>query len=122
MAHAGRTHALGHASSESTTSSTVTMARFAARTASFCTPRIPQRSTLPFRSAFCAWMIVTSGLTAGVAASTSPVNGQVTLRMFLLNFGRSVPVKPRKVAKGSFAAGLEFGDGIFLGRYESAAS
>ena len=36
--------------------------------------------------------------------SQSQMNGQVTLRMFLLCLGRSVPVKPRKVAKGSFAA------------------
>src|SRR5579872_2930708 len=38
----------------STISSTVTMARLAAMTASFCTPSTPQISTLPFRSAFCA--------------------------------------------------------------------
>ena len=42
---------------------------------------MPSTSTLPLRSAFCAWMKVTSGRTAGTAASTSPVKGHVTLLM-----------------------------------------
>ncbi len=67
------------------------MQRFAARAASFCTPRMPQSSTLPLRSAFCAWITLTSGRTEGTAASTSPVNGQVTLRISGLTFGRSEP-------------------------------
>ena len=50
----GSTTALGGAFSWSTISSTVTMARFAASTASFCTPTTPHISTLPLRSAFWA--------------------------------------------------------------------
>ena len=61
----------------STISSTVISDRFAASTASFCTPRMPHICTLPVRSARCAWMIVTSGASAGTAVSTSPVNGHV---------------------------------------------
>jgi len=50
-------------------------------------PTMPLTSTLPARSAFCAWMTATSGLMAGVAASFSPVKGQVIERMFVLCFG-----------------------------------
>ena len=50
-------------------------ARRAASTASFCTPTMPSISTLPSRSAFCAWTMVTSGRSAGTHASSSPVNG-----------------------------------------------
>ena len=75
----------------STISSTVTITCLAARAASFCTPIMPDISTLPFRSDFCAWMIVTSGFRAGVAASTSPVNGQVIDWIFGLCFGKSEP-------------------------------
>ena len=45
----------------STISSTVTIERLAASTASFCTPTMPSSITLPARSAFSAWMIATSG-------------------------------------------------------------
>ena len=57
----------------STSSSTTTMTRFEAKAASFCTPRRPQTCALPFWSARWAAMIVTSGLSAGTVASTSPV-------------------------------------------------
>ena len=62
---------------------------------------MPQSSTLPLRSAFCAWITLTSGRTEGTAASTSPVNGQVTLRISGLTFGRSEPAQARSTAKGS---------------------
>ena len=74
--HEGRTTEFGGAFRSSTISSTVTIERFAAITASFCTPTTPHISTLPLRSAFCAWITVTSGRCAGTAASFSPVNGQ----------------------------------------------
>ena len=96
----GRQHArrCAGAPQSSTTSSTVTMARLAASTASFCTPMMPSISTLPARSARCAWMIATSGRSAGTAASTSPVNGQVTRRMFGLTrqVGAEVAAKHRE--------------------------
>ena len=77
----GRMQAFAPAPSKaSTTSSTVTTARRAASAASFCTPMIPSMRTLPSRSAFWAWMMVTSGRSAGTAVSVSPVNGQVTVR------------------------------------------
>ena len=44
--------------------------------------RCPRPARCLSRSAFCAWMKVTSGRIAGTAASTSPVNGQVTDLMF----------------------------------------
>src|SRR5947207_3291890 len=56
----------------STISSTVTSERFAASTASFCTPTMPSMSTLPARSALSAWITATSGRIAGTAASRSP--------------------------------------------------
>ena len=78
--------------SSSTTSSTVTIERVAASTASFCTPVMPHIATLPARSACWAWMIATSGLRAGTAASVSPVNGHSTVRIVSVTVGRSVPV------------------------------
>ena len=45
-------------------SSTVTRERFAASTASFCTPAIPHSWTLPCRSARWAWITATSGFSA----------------------------------------------------------
>ena len=74
--HAGSTTRPAAATSSSTISSTVTMERRAASTASFWTPTRPQIWTLPWRSACWAWMIATSGLSAGTAVSCSPVNGQ----------------------------------------------
>ena len=59
--------------------------------ASRCAPTMPCIATLPRRSARCACRIVTSGLSAGTAASRSPVNGQSTLRMRGLTDGKSVP-------------------------------
>ncbi|MCY1381461.1 hypothetical protein D9M69_693710 [compost metagenome] len=89
----GSTTELGDGgASSSTISSTVTIDRLAASTASFCTPTMPSMSTLPFRSARWAWMIVTSGRIAGTAASTSDVNGQATDLMFGFTFGRSAPI------------------------------
>src|SRR5680860_802829 len=67
----------GRASSSCTISSTVTIARRAPRTTSFWTPVRPHSCTLPRRSARCAWITETSGLSAGTAVSSSPVNGQV---------------------------------------------
>ena len=73
----GRITALGLRSPNSSTiSSTVTSDRFAASTASFCTPTMPSIRTLPARSALSAWITATSGRIAGTAASSSPVNGQ----------------------------------------------
>lgn len=69
----GRMQALGGASSVSTISSTVTITLRAASAASFCTPRMPHSNTLPRRSACCAWITVTSGLTAGEVARVCPV-------------------------------------------------
>jgi len=88
----GRITALGlRGPKSSTISSTVTIERFAASTASFCTPTIPSRRTLPSASAFWAWMTATSGLRAGTQASDSPVNGQETKRILGLTAGRSTP-------------------------------
>ena len=41
----------------------------------------PDRATLPARSACCAWMTVTSGLSAGTAVRVSPVNGHSMVRI-----------------------------------------
>ena len=71
----GRTTAPGRGASSSTISSTVTSARRAASTASFCTPVMPHICTLPRGRRCWAWTMVTSGLSAGTAASSSPVNG-----------------------------------------------
>ena len=76
----------------STISSTVTSDRLAASTTCFCIPTIPSSSTLPARSALSAWMMATSGLSAGTAASSSPVNGQVTRLMLGFTLGRSTPI------------------------------
>jgi hypothetical protein len=84
-------HAFGGASSVSTRSSTVTMERFAASTASFCTPTMPHSRTFPLASAFCAWMTETSGRTEGVAAKASCVKGHTMVRMFGLTRGKSEP-------------------------------
>ena len=67
--------------SDSTISSTVTNKVVAASAASRCAPTMPSMSTLPARSARCACNTVTSGLSAGTAASRSPVNGHSTSRM-----------------------------------------
>ena len=77
--------------SSSTTSSTVTIERLAASTASFWTPESPQSWTLPCLSACWAWMIATSGLMARTAVSFSPVNGQSMKATSALCSGRSVP-------------------------------
>ena len=77
-AHVGSTHrarAAGRARPRPPRPSPAT--RRAASTASFWTPVMPHICTLPRRSARWAWMTVTSGLSAGTAVSTSPVNGQV---------------------------------------------
>ena len=72
--HDGRMTAFDERSpNSSTTSSTVTIDRFAASTASFCTPTMPSRRTLPAWSARSAWMTAMSGRSAGTVASTSPV-------------------------------------------------
>src|SRR3954464_2855589 len=64
----GRITALGLRSPKSSTiSSTVTSERFAASTASFCTPTMPSISTLPARSALSARITATSGRIAGTA-------------------------------------------------------
>ena len=88
----------------STTSSTVTMLCLLASTHSFCTPVIPQYMTLPSRSACWAWMIPTSGLMAGTAVSSSPVNGHEIAEMVLVWSARLVPTYPRSTPKGSPAA------------------
>ncbi len=67
--------------SSSTISSTVTSSLVAASPASRCAPTMPVRETFPARSAFCACRMVTSGLIAGTAASSSPVNGHCTDRI-----------------------------------------
>ena len=100
----GSTTAPGTGSRASTTSSTVTSARFAASTASFWTPLMPQSWTLPARSARWAWMIVTSGFSAATAVSVSPVNGQRTVDTVGVCRGRSVPAEARSTAKGRPAA------------------
>ena len=70
----GSTQALNDLGPRSSTiSSTVTSERLAASTASFCTPTMPSSSTLPARSAFCAWITALSSRMAGTVASTSPV-------------------------------------------------
>ena len=70
--------------------SAVTSARSALSTASFCTPGIPHSWTLPSRSASWAWMIATSGRSAGTATSSSPVNGQA-IGLTRVIGARSVP-------------------------------
>ena len=85
----------------STTSSTVTSARFAASTASFWTPVMPQNWTLPARSARWAWTIATSGFSAATAVSVSPVNGQRIVDTLGVCRARSVPGEARSTAKGS---------------------
>ena len=88
----------------STISSATTITRRAANAASFCTPRRPQACAVPSAAARWAWTIATSGLSAGTAASRSPVYGQVTSRMRGFTRGRSLPVKVRSAANGSPAA------------------
>ena len=51
----------------STNSSTTTITRSAAKAASFWQPSRPQTWVLPWASARCAWMIVTSGFSGGTA-------------------------------------------------------
>ena len=80
------------------------MERLAASTASFCTPVMPQNCTFPARSARCAWMIATSGLTADTAVSCSPVNGQVICLIVSVWVASPVPLYPRSTANGSPAA------------------
>ena len=87
----GSTTALGHGSSASTSSSTVTSERLAASTASFCTPVEAPHLTLPSRSARCAWTTATSRSSAGTAVSCSPVNGHVIGAIVAVCSGRSVP-------------------------------
>jgi hypothetical protein len=52
---------------------------------------MPQSCTLPLRSARWAWITVTSGLIAGTALSSSPVNGHVTALIVAVRLGRSLP-------------------------------
>ena len=52
----------------------------------------PSISTLPALSARWAWMMATSGRCAGIAANSSPVNGQVTRLILAFTFGRSPPI------------------------------
>ena len=66
---ARQTTAPGCGGSSSTISSTVTIERAEASIVSFWTPMMPQSWTLPCRSARCAWMIPTSGRSAGTAAA-----------------------------------------------------
>jgi hypothetical protein len=76
----------------------VTITRFDASTTSFWTPMMPSTSTLPARSAFCACTIPTSGLSAGTAASVSPVNGHSMKLMFGLTFEQvrsAIPAEER---------------------------
>jgi len=67
---------------------------------------IPHSWTLPARSACCAWITATSGLSAATAVSVSPVNGQVIGRTdgWPSSPGRPsrpVPRYPRSTAKGT---------------------
>ena len=69
----------------------MTTDRRAASTASFCTPVMPQNWTFPARSARCAWITATSGVSAATAVSRSPVNGQVISLMFSVRLTSPVP-------------------------------
>jgi hypothetical protein len=62
---------------------------------------MPHICTLPRRSARCAWITVTSGLSAATAASSSPVKGQVTVATLDKWAAMSVPAYPRRTANGS---------------------
>ena len=82
----------GRSSSSGTISSTVTIARCEASTASFCTPVMPHICTFPASSACWAWMMPTSGRSASTAASSSPVKGHVTPAIEAVCSASCVPV------------------------------
>ena len=62
---------------------------------------MPHNCTLPARSACWAWMIDTSGLIAGTAVNSSPVNGQAIVAIVFVCLGRSVPTYPRSTPNGN---------------------
>ena len=93
MVQLGRITALRlRAPKSSTISSTVTSERFAASTASFCTPTMPSMQHVAVAVGLERVDHATSGRIAGTAASRSPVNGQVMCLMLGFTVGRSTPM------------------------------
>ena len=76
-----------------TISSATTITRRAASAASALMPRLPQAWALPASSLRCAWMMVTSGLSAGTRTSRVPSSSITRSRALLRS--RSVPSSER---------------------------